>query len=119
MTKGTDELQKAAGAFDFILSTVSVDVPWVDYLAALRPRGRLVIVGLPKTDIRFPVAPLLLERSVSGGVVGSPSDIARMLEFAARAGIVPRVEQFPIADVNRAVDHVRSGTTRFRAVLVT
>jgi D-arabinose 1-dehydrogenase-like Zn-dependent alcohol dehydrogenase len=75
--------------------------------------------GLPKTDIRFPVAPLLLERSVSGGAVGSPSDIARMLEFAARAGIVPRVEQFPIADVNRAVDHVRSGTARFRAVLVT
>lgn len=119
VTKGTDELQKAAGAFDFILSTVPADVPWVDYLAALRPQGRLVIVGLPETDIRFPVAPLLLERSVSGGAVGSPSDIARMLEFAARAGIVPRVEQFPIADVNRAVDHVRSGTVRFRAVLVT
>ncbi|MGH3889773.1 MAG: hypothetical protein ACRDSZ_24960 [Pseudonocardiaceae bacterium] len=42
--------------------------------------------------------PLLFERSVSGGAGGSPSDIARMLEFAARAGIVPRVEQFPIAE---------------------
>ncbi|MGH3869959.1 MAG: NAD(P)-dependent alcohol dehydrogenase [Pseudonocardiaceae bacterium] len=117
-TTGTDELKKAAGTFDFILSTVSADIPWGDYLAALRPQGRLVIVGVPQSDIRFPVGPLLAERSVSGGAVGSPSDIARMLKFAARAGVVARVEQFPIADVNRAVDHVRSGRARFRAVLV-
>jgi alcohol/geraniol dehydrogenase (NADP+) len=116
--KGTDESKMAAGTFDFILSTVSTDVPWGDYLAALQPQGRLVIVGIPETDIRFPVVPLLFERSVSGGATGSPSDIARMLEFAARAGVAPKVEQFPIADVNRAVDHVRSGTARFRAVLV-
>jgi alcohol/geraniol dehydrogenase (NADP+) len=38
-TKGTDELKMAAGTFDFILSTVSADVPWGDYLAALRPQG--------------------------------------------------------------------------------
>ena len=117
-TKGADELARAAGAFDFILSTVSADIPWGDYVAALRPQGRLVIVGLPESDIRFPIVPLLFERSVSGGAAGSPSDTARMLEFAARAGIVPRVEQFPMEDVNRAVDHVRSGKARFRAVLV-
>jgi alcohol/geraniol dehydrogenase (NADP+) len=117
-TTGTDELTRAAGTFDFILSTVSADVPWGDYVAALRPQGRLVIVGLPESDIRFPAVSLLFERSVSGGAGGSPSDTARMLDFAARAGIVPRVEQFPMEDVNRAVDHVRSGKARFRAVLV-
>lgn len=117
-TTGTDELTRAAGTFDVIVSTVSADLPWGDYLAALRPRGRLVIVGLPESDIRFPVLPLLFERSVSGAASGSPSDTVRMLEFAARAGIVPRVEQFPMNDVNRAVDHVRSGKARFRAVLV-
>jgi uncharacterized zinc-type alcohol dehydrogenase-like protein len=117
-TKETDELTKAAGSFDFILSTVAVDLPWGDYIAALRPQGRLVVVGLPELDIRFPIVPLLLERSVSGSSAGSPSDMVRMLDFAARAGIVPRVEQFPIEDVDRAVDHVRSGKARFRAVLV-
>lgn len=86
-------------------------------MAALRPQGRLVIVGLPKSNIRFPIGPLLFERSVSGGGVGSPSDTARMLEFAARADVTARVEQFPMKDVNRAIDHVRSGTVRFRAVL--
>lgn len=117
-TQDAGELTRAAGTFDFILSTVSVDLPWGDYVAALRPQGRLVIVGIPEPDIRFPIVPLLFERSVSGGAAGSPSDTARMLEFAARTGIVPRVEQFPMEDVNRAVDHVRAGKARFRAVLV-
>ncbi len=117
-TTGTDELAKAAGSFDFIISTVGADLPWGDYVAALRPQGRLVIVGIPGSDIRFPIWSVLFERSVSGGAVGSPSDTARMLEFAARAGIGPRVELFPMAEVNRAVDHLRAGKARYRAVLV-
>lgn len=116
-TKGTDELKQAAGSFDFILSTVSSDVPWGDYVAALQPRGRLVICGLPESDIRFPIVPMLAERSVSGGSAGSPSDTARMLAFAARTGVRPMTEQFALADVNEAMDRVRAGKVRFRAVL--
>ena len=116
-TRGTGELKKAAGSFDFILSTVSADVPWGDYVAALRPQGRLVICGLPENDIRFPVVPLLAERSVSGGRTGSPTDMAKMLAFAARTGVRPVTEQFPLADVNKAVERVRTGKVRFRAVL--
>jgi uncharacterized zinc-type alcohol dehydrogenase-like protein len=116
-TRGTDELKRAAGSFDFILSTVSADVPWGDYVSALRPQGRLVICGLPESDIRFPAFPLLSERSVSGGMSGSPSDTAGMLEFAARTGVRPMTEQFALADVNAAIERVRSGKVRFRAVL--
>ncbi|MGH3821573.1 MAG: NAD(P)-dependent alcohol dehydrogenase, partial [Pseudonocardiaceae bacterium] len=108
VTTGSDELARAAGSFDFIMSTVGASLPWGDYVGALRPQGRLVLVGIPESDICIPVFPLLLERSVSGGGVGGPSDTARMLEFAARAGIVPRIEQFPMAEVNSAVDRVRS-----------
>jgi uncharacterized zinc-type alcohol dehydrogenase-like protein len=86
-------------------------------VAALRPQGRLVICGLPESDIRFPVFPMLAERSVSGGCAGSPSDTARMMAFAARTGVRTLTEQFPLAEVNAALDRVRSGKVRFRAVL--
>jgi uncharacterized zinc-type alcohol dehydrogenase-like protein len=36
-TRGTDELSKAANRFDFIISTVSADVDWNQYIAALAP----------------------------------------------------------------------------------
>jgi uncharacterized zinc-type alcohol dehydrogenase-like protein len=116
-SKNPDEITKAAGSFDFILSTVSADVPWGAYVSALRPQGRIVIVGLPESDIRFPIVPMLAERSVSGAACGSPSDTGQMLAFAARTGVRPMTEQFAMKDVNTALDRVRSGKVRFRAVL--
>jgi len=41
-----------------------------------------------------------------------------MLAFTARHGIKPMVEAFPMAEADRALDHVRQGKARYRAVLV-
>ena len=116
-TKGTDELKEAAGSFDFIISTVGADLPWDDYVAALRPQGRLVLVGIPDAALKITPFPLLYEKSVSGGQCGGPTDTAAMLDFAARSGVRPIVERFKMADINQAIDHVRAGKPRYRVVL--
>jgi uncharacterized zinc-type alcohol dehydrogenase-like protein len=111
-------MAKAAGSFDFILSTISADADWAGFLAALRPEGKLVIVGVPQSDIKVPAFPLIIgEKSVIGGRLGSPADNAAMLKFTARHGVKPMVEGFALRDVNKALDHVRSGKVRYRAVL--
>ena len=117
-TKGTDELKKAAGRFDYIISTVSADVNWNEYVAALRPEGTLVIVGLPESDLKITAFPIIQgERKVSGGRASSPSDIAAMLAFAERTGVRAMIEKFPLSEVNTAIDRARSGKVRYRAVL--
>ncbi len=71
-TRGTDELKKAAGSLDFILSTVSADLPWDEYIAALKPQGTLSIVGLPEKPISISAMSLLpSEKVVAGGIPGS------------------------------------------------
>ena len=45
-------------------------------------------------------------------------ETAEMLAFTARHGIKPMIEEFPMAEINRALDHTRQGKARFRAVLV-
>jgi uncharacterized zinc-type alcohol dehydrogenase-like protein len=40
-----------------------------------------------------------------------------MLGFAARHGIAAQVERFPLARVNDAIAHLRSGKARYRVVL--
>lgn len=118
-TRDGDALARAAGSFDFILSTASADLPWDAYVAALRPQGRLCIVGLPNAPITVSALSLLpAEKIVAGGIPGSPVETARMLDFTARHGIAPIVETFPMADADRALDHVRRGRARYRAVLV-
>ena len=57
------------------------------------------------------------QRSISGSPTGAPVDIARMLEFAARHGIAPQVEHFPMSRVNDALAHLEAGKARYRIVL--
>jgi uncharacterized zinc-type alcohol dehydrogenase-like protein len=118
-TRGTAELKKAANSFDFILCTVTADLPWADYMAALRPQGKLCIVGVPDKPMTLPAFALIAgERSLVGGRAGPLGDTADMLDFAARHGVKPIIETFPMAEADRALDHTRQGKARFRAVLV-
>ena len=117
-TRGTDELDQAAMRFDFIISTVSADVDWSQFMAALAPEGRLCVVGVPDSELKLPAFPTInYQRSLSGGRAGAPSDTAAMLEFCARHDVKPMCEQFDMQDINRAVQHVRDGKARYRVVL--
>ena len=115
---GDDGPRRVAGAFDFVLSTVSAALPWDAYLRTLRPHGTLCVVGVPDEPLSIQAGGLLPgERSVAGGVTGPPAQIRVMLDFVARHGIRPAVETFPLARMDEALDHVRRGRARYRAVL--
>lgn len=111
-------LTAEAGRFDLIISTVNVKLDWNAYLAALAPKGRLHVVGATLAPMDLGAFGLIGgQRAVSGSPVGSPAAIATMLEFAARHGIRPVVERFPMGEVNEAVARLRSGEVRYRVVL--
>jgi len=111
-------LAAVANRFDLILSTVNVKLDWNVYVAALKPKGRLHFVGATLEPLDLAVFPLIAgQRSISGTPVGSPATMRRMLEFAARHGINPVTEHFPLDRVNDAIAHLRSGRARYRVVL--
>jgi len=117
-SRNPEEIEAAAGQFDFILSTVNVKLDWNAYVGALRPKGRLHFVGATLEPLDLGVFPLIMaQRSVSGSPVGSPATIAAMLEFTARHDIKPVIETFRFDQVNEALDRLRSGKTRYRIVL--
>ncbi len=111
-------IKAAAGRFDLIISTVNVKLNWRLYLSTLAPKGRLHFVGATLAPLEVDVFSLIgQQRSISGSPVGSPAVIAQMLEFACRHQIRPQVEIFPMQQVNRAMDRLRSGEARYRVVL--
>lgn len=118
-TKGTDQLKRAAASFDFILATVSGNLPWDDYMGALRPGGKLCLSGIPEKSVSvIPWSLIAGEKSLVGGQPGSLYETKQLLEFTARHGIKPTIETFPMNEANAALDHTRKGKARFRAVLV-
>jgi uncharacterized zinc-type alcohol dehydrogenase-like protein len=114
----SDALSAISGTLDFILSTVNVALDWNSYLGALTSKGRLHMVGVTAEPVSVS-SPLLMakQNSLSASPVGSPANIATMLEFAARHDIKPLVEKYRFSQINEAIERMRSGKARYRIVL--
>ena len=113
-----DAIKRHTNAFDLIISTVDVKLDWSIYLNTLKPKGRLHFVGIPLQPLDINVVSLLRgQKSVSASPVGSPASIGKMLDFAALHDIKPAVEEYSVAQINDALDRLRSGAARYRVVI--
>lgn len=111
------ELTDYQNYFDFILNTTFVDLNWTGLVNSLRGNGKLCLVGAAN-NITVPVFPMLTgQKSIVTSVIGSPSMISEMLEFAARHNVTAKTELFKLSDVNKAIEKVRNNSIRYRAVL--
>ncbi|MFM9956444.1 MAG: NAD(P)-dependent alcohol dehydrogenase [Phycisphaerales bacterium] len=113
-----NELAKLAGQLDFILVTANVTLPWMAYINALSPKGRLHFVGAVLEPVPVPIFPLIMgQKSLSASPLGSPANTATMLDFCARHKIRPVCEVFPLSKANEALEHLHAGKARYRIVL--
>ena len=82
-SRDSDAIQAAAQSFDLILSTVNVPLDWNLYLAALKPRGRMHMLGAVTQPLDLNLIPMMFNQlSLSSSPVGSPATIRKMLDFA-------------------------------------
>ena len=116
-SKNPDSLVTSANRFDMVLVTSNADLDWDVYINTLRPGGKLHIVGAA-SQVKATVSSLISnEKSIGGSPTGSPSTIAKMLNFCNRHNIEPVIEEFPLSKVNEALAHLESGKARYRIVL--
>jgi len=103
-------LEKAAGSFDFVISTVNVKLNWNAIVGTLNKRGRLHVVGVVMEPLDIHVFPLLAgHKTISSSPTGSVSQIVKMLEFAKRHGIKPPVKVFKFDQINEAFEELEKG----------
>jgi alcohol dehydrogenase, propanol-preferring len=88
-------------------------------LRAVRKGGSVVCAGIHMSDIpSFPYALLWGERTIRSVANLTRRDGEEFLALAPAAGVRTRVQAFPLADANRALDALRAGEIRGTAVLV-
>ena len=118
-SRDSDAITALGPVLDMILVTPNVSLDWDAYIQALRPKGRLHIVGAVLEPIPISVFSLLTgQKSVSASPLGSPATIARMLEFAARHSILPDVETMPMSRINKAFERLDTEQPARRLVLL-
>jgi uncharacterized zinc-type alcohol dehydrogenase-like protein len=111
-------LKAAAGSLDLILSTVSADQDFQSYVNALRPKGKLCLLGASPSNLSVsPFSLLSGDKAIAGSNIGSPRDLHEMLDVAARHNIKAITESFPMKNANEAIAKVKKNQVRYRAVL--
>lgn len=106
------------GGADLVVATASSASAVESMADALAPDGQLLVVAAPNRPVEFHVERMLGDRlSVRGWYAGHPGDAEDTMRFAARRGIDPRVETFPLTAVEEAHDAMLASDVRFRAVL--
>ncbi len=87
-------------------------------LRATAKGGTIVCGGIHMSDIpAFPYRLLWEERSVCSVANLTRQDGMEFLDIAPKAGVTAKIEVFPLADANRALDGVRKGFLEGAAVL--
>ncbi|MBN2437906.1 MAG: zinc-dependent alcohol dehydrogenase family protein [Deltaproteobacteria bacterium] len=107
-----------------IIDTTPAWKPVVEAMKHLLPGGRLVINAIRKEEkdktellrLDYPVH-LWLEKEIKSVANVARRDIAEFLELAADIPLRPEVEEYPLADANRALAELKAGKIRGAKVL--
>lgn len=114
-----DEMTANAGSLHYLLFCVSGgSIDLNQYVGLMRPYGVMHFVGVPDQVENFTLMPMMFQRlTLSSSPIGSSNQMRAMLEFAAANDIKPIIEEFTHKTANEAIEKIRDGSIRFRAVL--
>ena len=118
ISRNAEEMEAAAGRFDFILDTIPVGHDVQPYLKLLRRGGRMVIVGAiePLPSIHGGLL-IMGNKAIGGSGVGGCPETQEMLDFCAEHQLYPEVETIRMDQVNEAYDRLLKNDVRYRFVI--
>ncbi|KAG0256144.1 hypothetical protein BG011_004727 [Mortierella polycephala] len=110
-----------ATKMDYILNTVSGDLPWEIFINLLETNGTLINMGVSaKGSMEIPYFPTLFKQlKVVGSLVASRHVVKKMLDFAALHNIKPEIEEYDmdVKGCREAFRRVTEQQARYRVVL--
>lgn len=119
-TSATDvkeELLKLGGA-DVIINTAP-NAGVITSLAAGLARGGTLLILSSSGLVQFDTMTMMAKaQKIQGWSSGHAVDAEDTVKFAKVHNITPMVQQYPFADVEKALNDARAGKTRFKNVLV-
>jgi propanol-preferring alcohol dehydrogenase len=118
---GADEEVRAHTGGDgaaAVLDFVGIDATMALGVAALRPQGVFILVGLAGGSVPFSFLGVAAEASLTMSNWGSRNELEEVLSLAQRGDLVSNIEQHPLSAINDVFDRLDRGLIAGRAVLV-
>ena len=115
VSRNSDEMEKHAGSFDFIIDTVSAQHDINSYLSLLARDGNITLVGAPPQPLDVKAFSLIGGRhKLSGSAIGGLRETQEMLDFCGEHNLTADVEVIPIQKVNEAYERLAKSDVKYR-----
>jgi alcohol dehydrogenase (NADP+) len=115
LSTDSNQMQKHAGSFDFILDAVSAKHDIDAYLRLLAINGTLTLVGVPIKPHEVNAVSLIFGRhSLAGSLIGGIPETQEMLDFCGQHNITSDVEVIPIQKINEAYERMLKSDVKYR-----
>ena len=121
LPKIKEEVSRITGGkgIDVIVDCVGVENTIYDSLRLLNKGGSLVVIGLFGKQIRAPLVPFVInEYKIFGSLWGNYNELCEVIELAANHKLKHELNRFSLPEINKAIDLLKSGNIRGRAVIV-
>jgi D-arabinose 1-dehydrogenase-like Zn-dependent alcohol dehydrogenase len=107
-----------AGGADIVLSTTNSAAQISSTFKGMRPKGRLINMGLPSEAIQLDAFTLIMSQGqLRGSSQDERSDLYEALQLVAAGKVKPVIEAYPLARINEARERLETGKVRYRAVV--
>jgi uncharacterized zinc-type alcohol dehydrogenase-like protein len=115
LSRDTNQMQKHAGSFDFILDAVAAQHDINAYINLLARDGNMTLVGAPEKPLPLSSFGLIFgRRSVSGSPIGGLAETQEMLNFCGEHNITADVEVIAIQQINEAYERMVKSDVKYR-----
>ncbi|KAJ1909828.1 hypothetical protein IWQ60_010965 [Tieghemiomyces parasiticus] len=117
--KDAKQVSEADRSIDFLLvASNSPHIDWDQLAGFMALHSKIVLIGVPSSPIKIGAANLLVKDiTLTGSLTGNVEQAQKTLDFAAKHGIKPVIEELPMSKANDGLQRVKDGSVRFRVVL--
>jgi uncharacterized zinc-type alcohol dehydrogenase-like protein len=119
LSTNPDQMKKCEKSLQHILSTIPNAFDPTPYLALLKRRGTMTVMGLlgtyKNTMNNFALAARGL--SLTGSMIGSMGETREVLDFCVKHKIAPAIEIIKLEEVNTAIERLKKADVQFRFVI--
>ncbi|XP_022149299.1 cinnamyl alcohol dehydrogenase 1-like [Momordica charantia] len=118
VSSDAEEMQRAADSLDYIIDTVPVFHPLEPYLSLLKLDGKLILMGVINTPLKF-VSPLLMlgRKTITGSFIGSMKETQEVLDFFKEKELSSMIEVIKLEYINKALERLEKNDVRYRFVV--
>jgi alcohol dehydrogenase, propanol-preferring len=110
---------RRAGSVHAALVTSAAKAAYDTAFPCVRPTGKLLVVGLPSESLSFPAIQMAaLEVHIQASSVGTRENLREVLALGATGKVRCQTTTRPLAQVNEALQQLRTGQVSGRLVLV-